>query len=96
MIFLNRKRISLIIIIILLGIFTFSYKQEAEIQKTQVVTSTPVSGKVVILDAGHGYPDERSRKQEWNNRSKHKFKNNPKSAKIIRTKWMYSNINKIR
>ena len=58
MIFLNRKRISLILIIILLGIFTFSYKQEAENEKAQIATSTPVSGKVVILDAGHGYPDE--------------------------------------
>lgn len=26
------------------------------------VTTLPVSGKVVILDAGHGTPDERCRK----------------------------------
>ena len=96
MIFLNRKRISLILIIILLGIFTFSYQQETESKNAQIVTSTPVSGKVVVLDAGHGFPDERSTKQKRNNRIKHKPKNNIKSTKSIRTKWMYSNTNQIR
>ncbi len=33
-----------------------------EIGDAVQVTSLPVSGKVVILDAGHGTPDERSRK----------------------------------
>lgn len=42
------------ILIILFGIFTFSYRTaEQEIQEQQPVTATPVSSKVVILDAGH-------------------------------------------
>ena len=59
MLVLNKKRISLIFLIVLLGIFTFSYQDAKEnLEKSLVVTATPVSGKVVILDAGHGTPDE--------------------------------------
>ncbi len=36
--------------------------EKREIGDAVQVTSLPVSGKVVILDAGHGTPDERSRK----------------------------------
>lgn len=59
---INRKKISLILICLLLGIFAYSYegtriKLDQEIQET---TSTPVSGKVIVVDAGHGVPDERS------------------------------------
>ena len=43
--------------------------EKREIGDAVQVTSLPISGKVVILDAGHGTPDERCRKQKWNNRS---------------------------
>lgn len=56
---LNRKRISLIILVVVLGVFTFAYQEEKQkIEIQEYVTSIPVSDKVVILDAGHGYPDE--------------------------------------
>ncbi len=59
MIIINKKRISIMILVILLGIFTFAYQTEKEqIQETQYVATTPVSNRVVILDAGHGSPDE--------------------------------------
>lgn len=61
---INRKRISFILICLLLGIFAYSY-EGTKInldQEVQQVTSTPVSGKVIVVDAGHGVPDERSRK----------------------------------
>ncbi len=56
----KRKRICLILIALLLGIFAYSYegtkiRLDEEIQET---TSTPVSGKVIVVDAGHGVPDE--------------------------------------
>lgn len=56
----NRKRISLILICLLLGIFAYSYEStkvnlDLEIQQT---SSVPTSGKVIVLDAGHGVPDE--------------------------------------
>ena len=37
-------------------------RKNREIGEAVQVTTLPVSGKVVILDAGHGTPDERCRK----------------------------------
>lgn len=57
---INRKKISLILACLLLAIFAYSYegtKINFE-QETEQVTSTPVSGKVIVVDAGHGVPDE--------------------------------------
>lgn len=64
MIVINKKRISIIAFCLLLGIFAYSYQAtkidlDEELQET---TSTPVSGKVIVVDAGHGVPDERSAK----------------------------------
>lgn len=58
----KRKRICLILIALLLGIFAYSYEnQKINIdEQTQSTTATPVSGKVIVVDAGHGVPDERS------------------------------------
>ena len=60
MIVVNKKRISIIVTCLLLGIFAYSY-EGTKInldQETQETTSTPVSGKVIVVDAGHGVPDE--------------------------------------
>ena len=58
MLVLDKKRLSLTFLIVVLGIFTFSYQDAKEdLEKTLITTATPVSGKVVILDAGHGSPD---------------------------------------
>ncbi len=58
---IKRKRICLIFIALLLGIFAYSYEnQKINIdEQTQSTTATPVSGKVIVVDAGHGVPDER-------------------------------------
>ncbi|MEI3395493.1 MAG: hypothetical protein V8R82_07380 [Clostridia bacterium] len=62
MFIINKKRISFILVCFLLGILVYSCKgmkintkENSEIEET---TATPVSGKVVVLDAGHGTPDE--------------------------------------
>lgn len=61
MIVLNRKRISFVIIAVMIGITSFLYNgQKEDNEFTQPTTSTPVSSKVIVLDAGHGAPDERS------------------------------------
>ena len=65
MIVINKKRISIVTICLLLGVFAYFYQGtkidlDEEVQQT---TSTPVSGKVIVVDAGHGVPDERSTKQ---------------------------------
>lgn len=59
MIVMNRKRISIMLLIILTGIFTFAYKAES---KTQQTSSEPISNRVVILDAGHRQTRWRGRK----------------------------------
>ena len=60
MIVLNRKRISVMLLVIMMGIFVFSYKtaEKEIVEEEKSVTATPVSNKVIILDAGHGVPDE--------------------------------------
>lgn len=55
---ITRKRISLILLVIMLGVFTFEYQLAKTERETMRVTSTPVSNKVIIVDAGHGAPDE--------------------------------------
>lgn len=57
---INKKRLSFIIICVLLAIFAYAYEGtkinvDQEIQQT---TAVPTSGKVIVIDAGHGVPDE--------------------------------------
>ena len=69
MIIINKKRLQILVLCVLVSIFAFSLQmtnnknseQEKE-QNTVVTTATPVSGKTIVVDAGHGAPDERSRK----------------------------------
>ena len=52
---IKRKRICLILIALLLGIFVYSY-EESKIKmadQVQTTTATPVSGKVIVVDGGH-------------------------------------------
>ena len=60
MIILNRKRITLIITSIFIAIFVFIFTTD-DIQKQNNYISTvslPVTEKVIVVDAGHGIPDE--------------------------------------
>lgn len=55
----NKKRFSIIVISILIGVFTFSFQiAEKENQETILTSGIPSSGKVIVVDAGHGVPDE--------------------------------------
>ena len=65
MMIIDKKRIKIILGCMLLAIFTFTFQianqkeNSNKIQEqTAQTTSTPVSGKTVVLDAGHGVPDE--------------------------------------
>lgn len=71
MVVMSKKRIQIILSCLLVGLFAFSFQiaeqkkeEQISINKNPVVetTATPVSGKTVVLDAGHGIPDERSPK----------------------------------
>ena len=60
MIVLNRKRITLILSGILLSVFVFvlSTTNSEEQNKYISTVSLPASGKTIVIDAGHGVPDE--------------------------------------
>lgn len=67
MIVINKKRLGIILSCIFVGVFAFSFKiaGEEKIQSTDVennkileTAATPVSGKTIVVDAGHGVPDE--------------------------------------
>lgn len=58
MIIINKKRITAILTCILIGVFVFIL-QTSDKEKAVIETVTlPVSGKTVVIDAGHGIPDE--------------------------------------
>lgn len=64
MIVISKKRIQIILSCLIIGLFAFSFqvaeKNNNAIEQRNIVetTATPVSGKVVVIDAGHGVPDE--------------------------------------
>ena len=67
MVVINKKRIQIIVSCVLVSLLVFSIQvgttknnkiNTNETNNLIETTSTPVSGKTVILDAGHGVPDE--------------------------------------
>ena len=68
MIVINKKRISLIITGIFLSVFIFIFTEDKIFEQKDYVptVSLPVSGKTIVIDAGHGKPDERCRKFKRN------------------------------
>ena len=77
MIVLHRKKILLSIAIIMM--FTFTYiitgynvnksKNNVDTETVQTV-ALPVDNKIIILDAGHGVPDEGAESSKRNNRGR--------------------------
>ncbi len=63
MIVLHRKRLILIGSLLCLSLTVISLKSTFTEPKVVATVNLPVSNKVIVLDAGHGVPDERSRKQ---------------------------------
>lgn len=57
MIVLQKNRILLVISLVFISVFTYIFQIGRTNNSVQVV-SLPVSNKVVVLDAGHGIPDE--------------------------------------
>lgn len=56
MIILNRKKISLVILITFILVFGFAFISDKN--ENVPTVSLPVSGKTIVIDAGHGKPDE--------------------------------------
>lgn len=64
MVIISKKRLSLILTLVLVSVcaFIIGNSRENELLESVPTVALPVSNKVIILDAGHGKPDERSRK----------------------------------
>ena len=62
MLVISKKRIQIILSCLIMGLFAFSFQvaenNNKESKNIVETTATPVSGKVVVIDAGHGVPDE--------------------------------------
>ncbi len=56
MIVLNKKRIAIIVMSVFVSIFAFILVTDK--QEMIPTVSLPVSGKTIVIDAGHGKPDE--------------------------------------
>lgn len=56
MIFIRKRRISFICFIVGFSIITYTFIAKGTSVKE--IVSLPVTNKIVVLDAGHGYPDE--------------------------------------
>ena len=73
MIILTKKKILLTLGIITMIIFAFTITAynvtKKEVETIQTV-ALPVENKVIIIDAGHGKPDEGAESSKRNNRSR--------------------------
>lgn len=68
MIVLNKKRIMIVIGTVIIAMFAFIF-QTASSNKTVQTVALPVSNKVIVIDAGHGKPDEGAQSSNRYNRS---------------------------
>lgn len=68
MIILDKKRIIFIISLVTISIFAFII-QTAQLNETVETVALPVSNKTIVIDAGHGKPDEGAESRNRNNRS---------------------------
>lgn len=57
MIVLSKKRIMVTISMVFVALFAFVI-QKASLDKTIETVALPVTNKVIVIDAGHGVPDE--------------------------------------
>lgn len=69
MLVLNKKRISIIMLCVLVSIFSFIIASNNKQEHIIPTTATPVSGKTIIVDAGHGVPDEGAQSNSRHHRS---------------------------
>ena len=57
MILIQKKRIIFVLSMVFISVFVYFFSVNTE--QTIETVSLPVTDKVVVIDAGHGLPDER-------------------------------------
>ena len=85
---INQKRIKIILGFLLISLFAFScgtIKNQNNIITNEAIetTATPVSGKTVILDAGHGTPDEGAQAKDGTTEAETNLKITLKIQKLL-------------
>lgn len=60
MIVIHKKRLMMVAGLLCFSLTAFSLKSAFTAPKVVATVNLPVSNKVIVLDAGHGVPDERS------------------------------------
>ena len=70
MIILSKRRITLILTCVLVGICAFMLKSSQTDLDVVPTVTLPVSGKTIVIDAGHGKPDEGAESSSRNDRSR--------------------------
>lgn len=87
MIIVSKKRLGVIVTIVLVSICTFiiNSRKVEYLSETVPTVALPVSNKVIIVDAGHGKPDEGAESSTRYYRGTNKFKNSTKITRSIRT-----------
>ena len=60
MLILSKKRITIMLCMLCLSLYAFSFKiaDIGETEETVETVTLPVTNKVIVVDAGHGVPDE--------------------------------------
>ena len=89
---INRKRLAYIAIFVSLPVFAFVFRCAKE-NNTVATMAVPVTNKTIVIDAGHGSPDEGASSDSRNNRGKNKFSNSIKITEFAGTKWSKCCIN---
>ena len=62
MFIINKKRISIIFTMLAISVLSYGIVYNKDKRDTITTSSLPVTNKVIVLDAGHGKPDERCTK----------------------------------
>ena len=57
MILIQKKRIIFVLSMVFISVFVYFFSLNTD--QTIETVSLPVTNKVVVIDAGHGLPDER-------------------------------------
>lgn len=68
MVVLHKKRLILCTYLIGIALFACMYSIASFSQNTIATMALPVSNKVVVLDSGHGLPDEGATRGKWTKR----------------------------
>lgn len=71
MFILRKKRLIIMAYLIGISLFACLYSITKYEQETVSTMALSVSNKVVVLDAGHGLPDEGATRTKWVNRKQY-------------------------